>query len=298
MAGTVVAAVTPAGKDPPVKLPDVPPWGTFSSWAWIGIAINATEAITRTRAIVVAFAVFLGKCIFLSPFILSQARKKLAKTLYESKSGLSFSANYTLGSENLQISARFLFQHQHLGEKKEALRWRFRHDASSNPIFTSNIIFQSFKMGHRSALPSQSRIISQVCYGCFLRFENKTPLNPTVAITATATIPRLYSTSGFEFEEGDEFSVGVLGVVITGGVRVTGGVGATGGVAGETGGLAGTCRAGTEVTTGEGCVAGVSWETTLTVMAPCSGPLVLPCSSNKKTLISYVPRGILVVSHM
>ena len=63
-------------------------------------------------------------------------------------------------------------------------------------------------------------------------------MNPAADTTATATIPRLYSTGGFEFEESGEFSVGVLGVVATGGVGVTGGVGATGGVAAETGGLA------------------------------------------------------------
>lgn len=151
---------------------------------------------------------------------------------------------------------------------------------------------------------------SNVCYGCFLRFENETPVSPIAVTTAAATIPRLYSTSGFEFEEGDEFSVGVLGVVATGGVGVTGGVwetggvagggvaGETGGVNGEPGGLCGTGNTRTGGTTVEGWVAGVSGETTLTVMAPCSGPLVLPCSSNKKTLISYVPGGVLVVSHL
>jgi hypothetical protein len=77
MVRTVVFHVAPAGGGPPVKAPLVPP---RFCWAWIGIAMNAKEAIIRTTAIVVTFAMFLGKCIF--PFSLKVYRetwKKLRK---------------------------------------------------------------------------------------------------------------------------------------------------------------------------------------------------------------------------
>jgi hypothetical protein len=75
---TVVFHVAPAGGGPPVKAPPVPPWSS-SSWARIGTAISATEAKTRTSAIVVAFAAFLDKCIFYFSHSLSKLGNSLAK---------------------------------------------------------------------------------------------------------------------------------------------------------------------------------------------------------------------------